>query len=200
MQLPVTRAGGNVPPMKNPLPPLRAPTLQVGFTILELMITVAVLAILLGIGVPSFQAIIRQNRLSAHTNELLSAAAIARSEAVKRGSPVTMCPAEGDACLGDDEWSNGWIVFVDENGDPGEVDGGDIIIQRWSASSADQVAITNDDTLFITYLGSGATDLADAETVFTVAPERNCTDPDGARAVTVTRVGRAGSARTNCPG
>ena len=59
-----------------------------GFTLLELMVAIAVLAILVTIGVPSFQTLIQNNRVVTQTNELVTALNFARTEAVKRGRPV----------------------------------------------------------------------------------------------------------------
>jgi type IV fimbrial biogenesis protein FimT len=185
------------------------PFRSAGFTILELMIAVTILGILLGIAVPSFTAIIRQNRLATETNEILAAAAIARSEAVKRGSPVSMCAAADatlSSCAEDaDQWSNGWIVFSDDFGAAGEIDidvnpaNSDTIIQVWESSTPQRIAVRNAARSFVSYRGDGGTNLPPgSDTVFTVVPA-NCTDPDGARTVTVLSVGRASSARVNCP-
>lgn len=175
-----------------------------GFTVLELMIAVAVLGILLGVGVPSFNAIMRQNRLAGQTNDFLAAAAMARSEAVKRGTLVSLCPAAADgsdACSGDDAWSNGWLVFVDE-GVAGVInDDTDLVIQRWPAAAEQRINITNPDTNFISYRNDGATTLGlGNRATFTVAPERNyCADPLGARSVVVSAAGRVNVTRINCP-
>jgi type IV fimbrial biogenesis protein FimT len=59
-----------------------------GFTLLELMVTLAVLAVLITVGIPAFGDMVRNNRVTAQTNELVSALNIARSEAVKRGRNV----------------------------------------------------------------------------------------------------------------
>jgi type IV fimbrial biogenesis protein FimT len=186
------------------------PSRSAGFTILEIMIAVTILSILLGIAVPSFTAIIRQNRLATETNEILAAAAIARSEAVKRGSPVSLCAAADDtlsACAAvNDQWSNGWIVFADDVGAAGVIDTDadpntldDTVIQVWESSTPQQITVRNVDRRFVTYRGDGSTTLnAGAEIVFTVFPA-NCTGADGARTVTVFTVGRASSARVACP-
>lgn len=87
---------------------------QVGFTLTELMITVAVAAILLTVGIPSFQQMMRNNRAAAHMNEMISALNLARSEAAKRGGRVSLCPSTNQAaCTGGTDWSQGWIVFTD---------------------------------------------------------------------------------------
>ena len=84
-----------------------------GFTLLELMVTVAVLAILIAIAVPSFASLMNSNRLAAQSNELIAAMQLARSEAIRRNSPVMLCPSDdAQTCAGAGAW-NGWIVMVD---------------------------------------------------------------------------------------
>lgn len=74
---------------------------QAGFTLLELVITVAVLAIVLAIGIPSFQGITNRNRLTSITNEMLGATQLARMEAIRRNSRVVVCPTtNGTTCNG----------------------------------------------------------------------------------------------------
>jgi type IV fimbrial biogenesis protein FimT len=105
-----------------------------GFTLIELIVTVALAAILLTIGVPSFQEMMRNNRAATHTNEMLTALNFARSEAVKRGRDVLLCPSTDPAnwCVGTD-WSGGWIVFADLNNN-GAADAGEIL-RVWEALS-----------------------------------------------------------------
>jgi len=87
-----------------------------GFTLLELMITLAVASILLSIGVPSFVDFIQNGRMSAQTNELNASLSLARAEAIKRKIPVTVCrSSDQDSCSG--AWGDGWIVFTDANND-----------------------------------------------------------------------------------
>jgi len=104
-----------------------------GFTLLELMVSIGVLAILLAIGVPTFQNVIRNNRIAGSTNELVTALTYARSEAMKRGDPVTVCASSDEAvCTGDTDWSTGWIVFVDTDGNATR-GAGEPLIQVWGA-------------------------------------------------------------------
>jgi type IV fimbrial biogenesis protein FimT len=82
-----------------------------GFTLVELMVTLAVAAIILAIAAPSFSQMIRENRLITTANNLVGNIQLARSEAIRRGVQVTMLPVV------DDDWSQGWNIFTDWNPD-----------------------------------------------------------------------------------
>lgn len=80
-----------------------------GFTLIELMVTVALVAILLAVATPSLTAFQRNAALTSFTNSLVAGINSARSEAMKRGMYAMVVPADGA------NWSSGWIVFVDVN-------------------------------------------------------------------------------------
>ncbi len=85
---------------------------QRGFTIIELMVTIAIAAILISIAVPSFQDSIRRNRVAAATGNLVSAISAARAEAIRRATVVTICPStNGTACTVGGAWNTGWIMY-----------------------------------------------------------------------------------------
>ncbi|BCR04648.1 hypothetical protein DESUT3_17170 [Desulfuromonas versatilis] len=89
----------------------------------------SVAGILLAVAVPSFKEVISSNRETAEVNTLVSALNLARSEAVKRGTPVTLCQSsDGAGCTADGGYENGWLVFADPDGD-GSVDGGEVILR-----------------------------------------------------------------------
>ncbi|WP_142805232.1 GspH/FimT family pseudopilin [Tepidiphilus sp. J10] len=87
---------------------------DVGFTLVELMVTIAVLAILLAIGIPSFATLIASNRLTSATNELVASLQTARTEALRRNVRVTVCPAAPTATACSGAWRDGWMAFVDQ--------------------------------------------------------------------------------------
>lgn len=87
-----------------------------GFTLIELMVTIALAAIILTQAVPSFHALVQNNRLIAQKNEFISALNLARGEALKRGVRVTVCASNDQANCNTTNWEAGWIIFSDRNG------------------------------------------------------------------------------------
>jgi len=93
-----------------------SPRSRTGFTLLEAIITIAVVCILLAAGVPSFTTIIQNNRMAASRNSITTHLNLARSEAVKRKKGIILCPSEdGLSCRNSMIWDEGLIMFVDEN-------------------------------------------------------------------------------------
>jgi type IV fimbrial biogenesis protein FimT len=85
---------------------------QSGFTMVEMIMTVAVGAILLTIGIPSFRYVTNSNRIAAEINGLVGDLQFARSEAIKEGVPVSVCiSTNGTSCTGGNNWKTGWIVI-----------------------------------------------------------------------------------------
>ena len=93
---------------------------QGGFTIIELMITVLVVAVLAAIAAPSFDNLIKRNRIDSIQSQLSAALAAARTAATTRNANVVVCASNPDqtACVENNgSWSDGWLVFIDNNGD-----------------------------------------------------------------------------------
>lgn len=100
---------------------------QSGFTLIELMVTLAVAAILLGLALPSFQSSLRSNRVATATNDMLASISLARSEAIRSTRGGGVCSSnDGAACNG--SWADGWLVWADANGN-GALDGGETVLK-----------------------------------------------------------------------
>ena len=83
---------------------------------IELMVVLAIAAILATVAVPSFRSVIQNNRLATQANELTGTLNFARGEAIKRGASVTVCVSSNQTtCTGGLTWQNGWIAFTDIN-------------------------------------------------------------------------------------
>lgn len=86
-----------------------------GFTLIELMVTVAIMAVIAGIAAPSFTNLIRSNRLTSSSNELVAALQAARMAAISRRATTTVCPStDGSSCAA--SIGNRWIVYSTKNG------------------------------------------------------------------------------------
>jgi type IV fimbrial biogenesis protein FimT len=112
-----------------------------GFTLIELMMVLVLVAILLGIGGPSFQASLQRNRMLSTVNDMAAALSFARAEAVIRTQPVAMCPTTDSAACAGTSWETGYLVFVD-NGEGGgtalngALDGGEELLRIGDAAPA----------------------------------------------------------------
>ncbi|MEY4733591.1 MAG: Type secretion system protein precursor [Pseudomonadota bacterium] len=88
-----------------------------GFTLLEALVVLAVVAILVSLAAPSLSSFRQQNQLQSVAESLFNSMSLARSEALRRQQTVTMCPRASDAeCDTSDNWQQGWLTFVDANG------------------------------------------------------------------------------------
>jgi type IV fimbrial biogenesis protein FimT len=107
-----------------------------GFSLTELVITLAVVGILASLAAPGFASLVADSARTTAVNDLFHAVFLARSEAIKRAQVVSLCPsADGETCLKQRDWTVGWMVFVNERvEDPAERDEGEAVInvyQGW---------------------------------------------------------------------
>lgn len=93
---------------------------QQGFTIIELMVTVALVAIIAGLAAPSFTKMMRTSRVQTASNSLMTGFNLARAEAIRRGKNVYMMPVADPNVYPptqSTQWENGWVIFMDGNDD-----------------------------------------------------------------------------------
>lgn len=170
-----------------------------GFTLLELMAAIAVLGILLGIGIPAFREMLAANRMTSVANAMVTAFTVARSEARKRGIPVTLCAANAgqDDCEDKAEWNDGWIVFTDDIGTPGVMDDEDEVLQVFPAPPEGfAVTATLPTTMsYVRFQRSGAPDPPSARTLKLTRP--HCSGSK-ARQISIASMGRVASAKIAC--
>lgn len=127
-----------------------------GLTLIELMVTIAIVAILAGLAAPSFREMVVANSLKSHASAMLSSLLLARGEALKRNGRVVLCKsATGAACTADGGWEQGWIVFADGNNNA-TLDAGETVIQR-TAALGDGLRLTGNGNIenYVSYSGMG---------------------------------------------
>lgn len=155
-----------------------------GFTLVELMITLTVLAILIAVGVPGFTQFTQSQRTTTQMNQLVGHIALARSEALERAQRVALITNDGT-------WGNGYRIRVDSNSDGDYTDAGDELI-RDIAGLELATLVANADP--VEFLPSGR--LA-GNYQFTLLAN-NC-KAENNRTFTITRTGIPQVVRSICP-
>lgn len=127
-----------------------------GFTLIELIITFALVSVMLVLAAPSFVKFQRNSELTSNTNDFIAAVSAARSEAMKSQRRTIMQP------LASDDWAKGWIVFIDVNND-GAQSAGDVVVTRHESLpttvgvtvSTDAPAFSDGTSKYLSFNGSG---------------------------------------------
>ncbi len=176
-------------------------SLQRGFSLLELVMTLALAATLSMAGVSSFQHLVASNKVDTLMWTLRTSLALARSEAINRGQRVVLCrqsvsPGQcaGSTQTGKAVWSQGWLVFVDKDNDRLlDTDKGDELLRVFQPLDSVQRLMWNNGD-FIAYDGSGA--LGSRNGTFCVGHSSGATELQ--RELVLMYTGRLRTAATTC--
>ncbi|WP_070990124.1 GspH/FimT family pseudopilin [Halofilum ochraceum] len=159
-----------------------------GFTLVELMVTLIIIAVVLSIAVPNFRDFIQDSRATAEANNIVGALNLARSEAIKRSETVSVCASSDQAtCNGGGDWDQGWIVFVGDSSSLDEV------LRVWEAPG-DAVTVGSDVGTF-SFDSLGEAEAGDGESIDVDFDA--CTEP-WARRIGINAAGRVNVQRGNC--
>jgi type IV fimbrial biogenesis protein FimT len=128
-----------------------------GFTLIELMVALAVAAILVTVAAPGLTGLVAEQRVITTTNRFVTALHLTRSEAVRRGTRVTLCAStDGQTCNSPDDFSGGWLVR--EGPAPGAaLEGAGDVIRVFSGHPSLTVIGNQGVPDYISYLGAGET-------------------------------------------
>ena len=162
---------------------MQTPVQQGGFTLQELMIALAIFFILAVVGVPNYVGYVRNSELSNSTTTLFSDMYYARSEAIKRKTPITLCrsadaKANAPVCGGGaNDWTKGWLVFVDLDSNGSYESGTDDLLRVNRPPSGNvQIRSNNNATSRIEFSTDGSLVTTFAPAIFAVCDDR---DADG---------------------
>lgn len=157
-----------------------------GVTLIELMVVIAVAAILSALAIPSFQKILKQQEVNGEINNLVAMVYFARSEAIKRNQVVTVCKSSDKQNCGGN-WTDGWLMFADLNGD-GAKDAGEYLISSGAVADGYELAWSGFGSQnYIRFLQNGLTLFHNGS--FVVCPNNG--DRRLARAVFISKTARA---------
>lgn len=113
-----------------------------GYSLYELVVTLAVAAVVLTLGLPSFGALAADQRLRTEAMALFHAVHLARKSSIARRRVVSLCPStDGERCTGGQDWSGGWIAFANVDRDePPQRDPGEPVLVRHAVNERVRIA------------------------------------------------------------
>jgi type IV fimbrial biogenesis protein FimT len=185
--------------MNKPHTPTFRSAKQHGITLAEMLVALAVLAILIPIGVPQLTGVANSMKLTSASNMLLSHFHLARSEAIKRNNRVVLCKSSnGASCAASGGWEQGWIIFVDANNNGVHEETEAVVLREQPLTG--RLRLTGNQTVarYVSFAPNGATKLTGGSFqagTLTVCNESQ--EPSEARQIIINAVGRPRVQRTS---
>ena len=160
-----------------------------GFTLLELFIIIGILGLTMAFAAPGLSTMIANNRISGEASDFAAALQFAKAEAVARVNPVIHCKknADSDDCIATGDWSQGWIVVSDDDGDGGVDTGEAVLMVHEALDSRITFGGTTGVANSITFRPAGTSSVTTTEELI-ICDDRGF--GDSARGILVTITGR----------
>lgn len=159
-----------------------------GITMIELMMTLAILGIITSLAIPSFSKTINNSRLTTNANQLVASLNLARSEAIKRNTTIYVANIENEG----QNWDNGWNVFIDENSNEIFNENSDTLLKTYPSLTNNYTLRTGENiSSWVAYKPSG---LYETSTGRLSDSFRLCTmksDTNDSRRIILNSIGRA---------
>jgi type IV fimbrial biogenesis protein FimT len=183
---------------------------NLGFTVLELMIAIAILAILMGVAAPSLRELRMNAAITGQANDLMATLATARAEAITRGVRIGVCTSSNGTSCTNSQWQQGWIIFRDADAD-GAVDGGTVPLNAQGALDGGNTltsaghATNGAGARYIAYGPPGALVSTLANVTFDLCDSRTTANvgaggsDNRGRRIAISSTGRAVVQRRTCP-
>lgn len=172
---------------------------QDGLTLIELVVSMVLVAVLAAWAIPSLSHLLQQQRLTVRTNELVTALHLARTTAIQRGVDVMLCAsADGVSCGSDAGYTPGWLVFEDRERN-GFVDPGERLLSMRRFDDPSGPSITGNRMVadYVSFDRRGYSRTLSG--AFQAGTVTLCGKAGQGRAITLNRVGRVRTSRVDCP-
>ena len=131
---------------------------QSGFTLYELLITLLIVGVILTLGIPNLTQFTQNSRITTTANDLHAAFQVARSEAARAKTNITICASDNSMTAAADcqgNWEDGFIVFVDDNGDLARAGATETVLRAHPAIAEGVSLAVADDATFFSYASTG---------------------------------------------
>ena len=175
---------------------------QKGLTLIELMVTIAIAMILLAVGVPAYDSMMSNNRSVASTNRLVGALKVARSEAINRGTSVSLCPRSSVGsftCGSASDWANGLLLFTDGRGVGGAgtySSSSEDLLNEWGELESSPTITST--VAYVRYSPTGERDTINSSSAITIQLQFADCKGKQVRTLTIDNTGYVSVGRASC--